>query len=228
MFDLGLAHLLLDIVVAVKTQLALRFDQQLLVVGLVRSVAGGTFPIFDWLMFHLGSLRGMDHGTGQTLGRPSPANSCWWPDADCDRRCIRRSPTGWCLTLARGEVVLMTLKQTFARLSLPSSARSESRGTRCMPLGVGRMDVQAFGRSTWAVGAGVALVGWRRSRRLAPGGALVAAPGTGTPSKKKVSHFCLVGPVHPARTSNPANKPARPYLSAMGRAAGGLELCALL
>ena len=54
MFEGGLGDLLLQVIVALKTQFAVRLDQQFLEVRLVRAVAGGALPVFHRLMFDLG------------------------------------------------------------------------------------------------------------------------------------------------------------------------------
>ena len=53
MFDLGLGELLRDLLVALGAELAAGLEQQLLIVRLVRVVAGDTFAVFDRLVFDL-------------------------------------------------------------------------------------------------------------------------------------------------------------------------------
>src|SRR5262249_39084944 len=57
MFHLGLRHLLLNVLVTVATQFFRRLAEQLLHLGLMRTVAGEAFSIFYWLMLELGGGR---------------------------------------------------------------------------------------------------------------------------------------------------------------------------
>src|ERR1022692_2095174 len=66
-----------------------------------------------------------------------------------------------------------------------------------------------FGACATRVCWATALVGWAATAVLA-WGALVAAPGTGTPSKMVLSHFCFVGPEQPATRSKQASNPMSP------------------
>ena len=86
--------------------------------------------------------------------------------------------------------------------------------------------MKSFTRSAWGAGWATALVVEGRAVTGAAG-ALVRAPGTGTPSKKVLSHFCFPGPEQPATSAKARSSVTKAQQAGIGRVEEELELCDL-